>query len=247
MIDSHEVGRLVASQDPNHPQCGAPWTSESIELPAGRHVLTIVSGRLDTDLDDVAFQGVGLMTTGTGIVRAYGKPVIQNKAAGNPGTRGWVEGLMDTTTLLATVALLSFMVERLTNGLAILLSYWPWWRMRMEVSGTAEIELRSRIERNRRVGLFAMSAVLAIIGSLLLDLNLFSQLGLGTAQSLAGKIATGLLIAAGADPIREAFQMRERRQESPPSPSPIQVSGTLVLKQNEEEPPQRKEPGRSLA
>ena len=89
----------------------------------------------------------------------------------------WLEVLMDTTTLIATFVLLAFMVERLTNGLALLLGYWDWWRERMEVSLTADLDSKSSIDRNRRVFLFALSAVLAVFGSVLMDLNLLVLLG----------------------------------------------------------------------
>ena len=141
----------------------------------------------------------------------------------------WMEVFMDTTTLVAMVALLAFMVERLTNGLATLLGYLRWWRQRMEVSLTADPENRARVDRNRRVGLFTMSALLGMAGALLLDLDFLSQLGLGTEPTTLGKITSGLLIAAGADPIREVFKAREVKGET--APAPIQVTGSLVLQQ----------------
>ncbi len=82
------------------------------------------------------------------------------------------------------------------------------------------------------MALFSLSAVLAVVGALVLDLNIFSQLGLTRADSTAGTVATGLLIAAGADPIREFIRQRspeERsRRESPPAP--VQVTGTLIVR-----------------
>ncbi len=143
---------------------------------------------------------------------------------------------MDTTTLIATVALLAFMIERLTNGLTVLLGYWQWWRMRMEVGANLDSDSRTRVERNRRVGLFGMSGLLGVLAALLLDVNFLAQVGLGTPNSTAGEIGSGLLLAAGADPIREYFKIREGKEEAPPAP-PVQVTGTVVFQQAPPSPP----------
>jgi len=141
----------------------------------------------------------------------------------------WLEVLMDTTTLIATFVLLAFMVERLTNGIAVVLGYWGWWRTRMEVSLTADLDTKSRIDRNRRVFLFVLSAVLAVTGSVFMELSLLSQLGVEL-PALAGEVVTGLLVASGADPIREFVNIRRQRdQETTPPSTPIQVTGTLVV------------------
>ena len=145
-------------------------------------------------------------------------------------SNNWLEALMDTTTLIATVALLAFMIERLTNGLAILLGYWGWWRLRMEVGANLDSDTRSRVERNRRVGLFGMSSLLGVIGALLLDVNFLAQVGFGSPDGTAGEIGSGLLLAAGADPIREYLKIQEGKGEAPPTP-PVQVTGTVVFQQ----------------
>jgi hypothetical protein len=139
----------------------------------------------------------------------------------------WMEVFMDTTMLVAAFALLAFLVERLTNGAAILLGYWPWWRDRIEGSPTADPDTRARIERNRRVSLFGLSALLAVPGAVLMNLNLLPALGFGGVAPIAGQLTTGLLIASGADPIRDLLRLREKK----PEPAPIQIAGTLVLKQ----------------
>ena len=231
LVDGKEIGRLTPNQTINHPRCAAAWTSKPFDLKAGRHVLTIVSGGLREGVDDVAFQGVVLLSKRAGSVLWYGRGRVSSEAAGTLRRRGWVEVLMDTTTLVATFGLLAFMVERLTNGIAIVLGYWGWWRERMEVPATADLDARARIDRNRRVGLFGMSALLAVVGALLVKLNLLASLGLGSAESVAGQIVTGLLIASGADPIREVFMLRERGREAPPPSPPIQLTGTVVLQQ----------------
>ncbi len=165
-------------------------------------------------------------------------------APGSPRTRDWMEALMETTTLVVTFGLLAFLVERLTNGVAIVLGYSGWWRARMEVPATADPDTRVPIERNRRVALFSLSVVLAVVGALVLDLNILSQLGLTSADSTAGTVATGLLIAAGADPIREFIRQRspeERsRRESPPAQ--VQVTGTLIVRDASQSPAGNREP-----
>lgn len=144
----------------------------------------------------------------------------------------WMEGIMDTTTLLATYALLAFLVERLTNGLALLMGYWKWWRFHFEVTATVDHARRGEIDRNRRVALFVLSAVVAVAGAMLAQLNLLPQIKLEGVPPIAGQILTGLLIASGADPIREIIQRRELRRDEPTPITPLQVSGTLVLQQS---------------
>jgi hypothetical protein len=144
--------------------------------------------------------------------------------------------LMDSAALVVTFGFLAFMVERLTNGISILLGYWGWWRTHMEsLPGTDEVT-RSHIDRNRRVALFAMSLVLSVVGALLTKLNLLSQVsGLAGVPEIAGSIVSGLVIAAGADPIRELLNLKDRRDEGRESrqafPSPVQVTGTLIIQQ----------------
>lgn len=144
----------------------------------------------------------------------------------------WLEELMDTTTLLATYALLAFLVERLTNGVSLLLSYLNWWRVRFDVTTAADTARRGKIDRNRRVALFFLGAVVAVVGTILVKLNLLAQIGIDGVPAIADQILTGLLIASGGDPIREIIQKRERRGEEPPPTSPLQVTGTLVLQQS---------------
>jgi hypothetical protein len=157
---------------------------------------------------------------------------------------GLMEGLMEASTIVISFGLLAFAVERLTNGVAVILGYWPWWRRHMEpVAGAAD---QSMVERNRRVALFALSAILAVAGAILARLNLLGQLSTlpaatadvtaaaakSAAQvSLIGYVVTGLMIAAGADPIRELLKQRGSRDERAPS-APIQVSGTLVVQRD---------------
>lgn len=143
--------------------------------------------------------------------------------------KDWMEALMDVTTLVATFGLLAFMIERLTNGIAVVLGYWGWWRARMEVSALADPDSRAQIERNRRVALFALSALLAIIGALVANVNLIAAAGLRAVPEIAGLILSGFLIAAGADPLRELLKPRER--DRAPQPSPIQLTGTLIVQQ----------------
>ncbi len=141
----------------------------------------------------------------------------------------WLEELMDTTTLIATFALLAFMVERLTNGIAVVLGYWAWWRRRMEAPLSADADTKSRVDRNRRVFLFVLTTLLAVTGSVFMGLNLLAQLGVDL-PSLAGETITGLLIASGADPIRELSHFRRQQEPNTSStPTPVQVTGTLIV------------------
>lgn len=228
-VDSREIGRLTPNADPRSPECGRPWTSAPFELDAGLHVLIIRSGTTsDGDVDDIAFHGVTLLADRPEAVIGRGKGRVSGATEGPPKPPDWMEALMDTTTMLATFGLLAFLTERLTNGIAVVLGYFTWWRTRMEVSLTADPETRARIERNRRVGLFGLSAVLAIVGAVALHLDVLAKLGLASPTS-GGAIVTGLLIASGADPIRELLKGRETRRESSEPPAPIQITGTLVL------------------
>ena len=150
--------------------------------------------------------------------------------------KDWMEELMDTTRLLATYALLAFLVERLTNGLSILLSYWPWWRLRFDTSTVVDSARRTEVERNRRVVLFFMGAFIGIVGALIANLNLLSQAGLQGIPPFVDQVFTGLLIASGGDPIREAIHKRSDRHDEPRPVTPIQVTGTLVLHQPDSDP-----------
>lgn len=141
----------------------------------------------------------------------------------------WLEALMDVTTLVAVFGLLAFLVERLTNGIAIVLGYWSWWRLRMEAPAAVDPDTRALVDRNRRAGLFALSAVFAVVGAVLVKLNLLAELNVRGVPPTAGYIVTGLLIAAGADPIREVLKLRDHGREAPASP--VQVTGTLLLQQ----------------
>ena len=90
---------------------------------------------------------------------------------------------------------------------------------------------RQANERNRRVVLFALGALIAVVGAILADLKLLEQIRMQGVPALADQIVTGLLIASGADPIRELVQERGRRREAAAQPAPLQVTGTLVLQQ----------------
>ena len=162
-------------------------------------------------------------------------------AGGAPASRGWLEVLMDTTTLLATFGLLAFLVERLVNGVAIVFGYFEWWRSRMEVPATATPTVQARVDRNRRVALFGLSALLGVLGAYLIDLNLLAELRIQRVPLGAGKFVTGLLIASGADPIRELLKLRDKKREEPSPSQPIQVSGTLLLQQAPPAPAGRSE------
>jgi hypothetical protein len=144
------------------------------------------------------------------------------------GRAGSVEGLMEATTVVVTFGLLAFLVERLTNGLAVVLGYWRWWRTHMEVVSGADPVAQAAIARNRRVALFTFSALMAIGGAFAAKLDLLAQLGAAGTPAVAGYIVTGLMVAAGADPIREALKLRGDRADRNP-PAPIQVAGTLVV------------------
>lgn len=231
LVDGKEIGRLPPGQAFDDPGCAAAWTSLLFDVESGRHMLTVVSGPLQEGIDDLAFQGVRVLVEHEEAIVWYGRGRVSFEATGTPRPRGWLEVLMDTTTLVATFGLLAFMVERLTNGIAVVLGYWGWWSVRMEVSPTLDPDTRALIERNRRVGLFALTALLAVVGALLMQLNLLASLGLGSQESIAGQVVTGLLIASGADPIREFLELRETRRAEPPPPSPIQLTGTVILQQ----------------
>jgi hypothetical protein len=140
---------------------------------------------------------------------------------------------MDSATLLILVGLLSFVVERVTNAVAIILGYSRWWRERMELLPSQAPDERSKIERNRRVGLFVLGALLAIAGCYLLNLDVLA--GIVTTTSPRGGLGhyfvSGLLIASGADPIRELLHLREQGHIEREQPSPIAVSGTLIVQQ----------------
>ncbi len=239
-IDETRLGWLPASQDIGA-NCGATWTSPPISLEAGAHRLTIVTGDLADGPDDIAFKGLALLTERRGTVIGRGGGRIDNIGSGPPRGRSWMEALMETTTLIVTFGLLAFLVERLANGLGIVLGYTGWWRKHMEVSSKLGPDERQDVERNRRVALFIISAVLGVAGAILAKLNLLAQLGLGDAESVAGRVVTGLLIAAGADPIRELVKQRGVRREVPPAP--VQVTGTVVLQPQSAGPAKRPEPG----
>jgi hypothetical protein len=168
--------------------------------------------------------------------------VVNLPAGDAPRSHGWMEVLMDTTTLLAIYALLAFLVERLTNGVSVLLSYGNWWRNRFDLT-TAEDPVRgSEIDRNRRVALFLIGAILAVAGTILMKLGLITQIGVKGLPPIADQFLTGLVIASGGDPIREFIQRRERRRDAPQPSTPLQVSGTLVLQKSASDEKDRDKP-----
>ena len=181
------------------------------------------------DLDSGALVTWFKTAAGVGGIAVAGEPVLA--AAPVAARNKFMEEFMDTTKVVATFALLAFMVERLTNGLALLLSYSKRWRASFD--GTAEFDAAKReaMDRNRRVLLFFLGAVIAVIGALAAKLELLAAFGIALAP-IADRIVSGLLIASGADPIREILQKRAemRRDESRPAP-PMQITGTLILQQ----------------
>lgn len=232
-FDDRVIDEIPVNADLNHPRCGQEWRSRFLPVTPGVHQLTIDGYRWPGDIDDVAFRGIRILTDPPDLLLGYGTPIIDHSAH-LPKRTNWLEVLMDTTTLLATVGLLAFMVERLTHGLTLVLSYSSWWRARAEPNSLADPLAREAAERNRRVLSFLISAVLAIAGALWLKLDLLLKFGvpIGTAgDSLAGPVVTGLLLAAGADPIRDLLKRRDQGMQPSEPAAPIQVTGTLVLQQ----------------
>jgi hypothetical protein len=99
----------------------------------------------------------------------------------------------------------------------------------MEPSATADPVAQAHVDRNRRSALFGLSAILAMTGAVLLKLDLLGKVGLGIGPGLAGNLVTGLLLAAGAEPLREVLKLGDRESKPPPQPTPIQLTGTVVL------------------
>ena len=133
---------------------------------------------------------------------------------------------------LITFALLAFLVERLTNGLVLLLGYSTWWSTRMEPRALATPDDQGRADRNRRVALFGLSTAVATIGAFALGVNVLRDLGIDAVRGPAALLVTGLLIGAGADPIRELITSRSRpSRDGGERAAPIQVTGTPVLQQ----------------
>ena len=213
-------GQMVIDNDGIH---GPSSKEGSIELRAGVH-----------DIHVQYFQGPA---TEIALVleAAFSDKAYEIFPAGEMSfvMKNWWEVVMDTTTVIATFALLSFMVERLTNGITLLLGYTTWWQERMEVPRIEDLPARSGNERNRRVALFGIGVILAVPGTLVMGIDILSQLQLPQMPELAGEAITGLLIASGADPIREFARSRELRvREGAAAPQPIQVAGTLVVQQS---------------
>jgi len=215
-------GRESCGGDP----CGAVRKIRQAGAKTVVHVVGFDVGEEERDqLQCVALAGGGTYydtTTAKEFRRAIGSIVNDN----------WVEVLMDTTTLLATFALLAFLVERLTNAMAILFAFSSAWRQHFDVSAAADPDKRIRNDRNRRIALFLVGAAVAIVGALVAQINLLGELGLDAVPQRAGEVVTGLLIASGAEPIRELIQQRARGRDEPPQTTPIQVSGTLVIQQS---------------
>jgi hypothetical protein len=79
-----------------------------------------------------------------------------------------------------------------------------------------------------------LSVVFSVIAALLANLNLLAGIpAFEHISPIAGSIISGLMIAAGADPIREFLKIGDKRDESRESrqQSPVQVTGTLILQQ----------------
>lgn len=230
LIDGVRVGVLPVNHDPASALCGKPWVSEPFWLQPGRHELIIVAGTR-RDKDDIAFEGVGLLSQGAVPVIGQSPPRVWSNGKGSTAPRSWMEALMETTTVVATLGLLAFLVERVTNGTVLLLGYWSWWQGRFEGSGVTDPVAQARIDRNRRSALFAISAILAVLGAWWANLNFLEQVGVKNVPPAAAIVVTGLLMAAGADPIRELVKLRERKDERSASPQPIQLSGTVIIQQ----------------
>lgn len=231
-LDDRRVGEIPVNSDSTDSRCGGTWISRPVDVTPGMHHLRLIAYQWSDDIDDVAFRGIRIIADPPDLLLSYGTPTI-DRLASFPTVSNWMEVLMDTTTLLATFGLLAFMVERLTHGLMLLLSYSSWWRARI-TGNLADPADHEAADRNRRVLSFTIGAILAVLGAIWLKLDLLLKFGvpIGTgSESLAGPVVTGLLIAAGADPIRDLLQGRDRIKHDPDPSPPIQVSGTLVLQQ----------------
>jgi hypothetical protein len=144
---------------------------------------------------------------------------------------------MEATTALVMFALLAFLVERLTNGIALILEYTAFWRRHFEADDGNDRARNQRNYRNRRIFLFVLGIAVAVPLCILFELNIFAQLQLLPVGSVEfQQAATGLLAATGADPIREIV-LRSSAGESrynfgrdggSGGPSTIQVEARLV-------------------
>jgi hypothetical protein len=142
-----------------------------------------------------------------------------------------LEGIMEATSAIAMFALMAFMVERLTNGVALLLGYFPWWRAHFEPPIGGDAALRASNDRNRRLALFVLGIAIAVPLAVGLNLDVLSQLQLPELPPPAAEIGTGLLAATGADPIREIIRSRSQwdvGERASGTTSTIHVEATLV-------------------
>ena len=143
------------------------------------------------------------------------------------------EGRMEqATTLLSTVLVISFAIERFISAIMFTFSFSSRWRRIFDVTTAENAESTSRIQRNRKAISFAFASVFGIVGvGWLANVGVLFQLGYKV-PAIADTIFTGLLVAGGAEPIRELFQRQETKRaksQEESGPQLVQLSGTVQM------------------
>lgn len=150
-------------------------------------------------------------------------------------TNSILEAIMETTTAILLFVMLAFIVERLTNGLAMIVSYLKFWGKYFEAALGNE-ELTERNLKNRRIVLFLLGIGVGVPLCIYFEFDLFSQLQLAQLPELGGQIGTGLLAGCGADPLRELatsndgkMSLKLARGRGGGGPGNIKVEAHLIV------------------
>jgi hypothetical protein len=139
---------------------------------------------------------------------------------------------IDGITALAAILIASFVIERLSNGILFLCSLSPWCSRRLPDPDTVEEgPQRTAAAKKRKLVYFGLSALLGVViiawyGSV----RLLQAIGFPGAPPVLDILFTGLLLTAGSDRVAALVKMPEGLGSGKKADQPIQITGTLVLK-----------------
>lgn len=139
---------------------------------------------------------------------------------------------VDGISAIALVLLLCFALDRIVRGLFFLLSYIPAWARSFPDPDLDDVTVSRRMESNRRLVYFIVSAVLAlVVVAWFGDVRLLSALGFTAVNPILDVLVTALVLTAGADRTQGILQSLGAGGAEPPSPkpTPIEITGKLTI------------------
>jgi hypothetical protein len=146
--------------------------------------------------------------------------------------------------VIAILTIASFAIERVTNGLLFLLSYWKWWNKRFPEPASQKKGPGRRAEEKKAKLIYACSAGTLIIALLIIihTARILEPLGLSTGKWTRGEwiatcldfFLTWLLLLVGSDQVSALLKSRQD-DETDEEEKPIEITGTVYLQWTKEE------------